>query len=112
MNIDTNQLRQLAEMAAPGPWTINPNTDARFMVFSRRDDPLFIGAQICEARAPLGCAHGYRLIEVAREANAAFIAAANPATVLELLAEIDRLTTERDEWRAAAMAVANEVRHD
>ena len=36
MNIDTNKLRHLAAMAAPGPWTINPNTDARFMVFSRR----------------------------------------------------------------------------
>lgn len=42
------------------------------------------------------------IAEVQEERDAAFIAAANPATVLALLAENAALRAERDEWRDTA----------
>lgn len=86
--IDTTKLRELAQKATPGPWEVvycdigrheicdgNFNADhehiGSFVVMADDD---------AESPFPIICEH-----------DAEYIAAANPATVLALLDEIDRL---------------------
>lgn len=78
--VDLNKLEQLARAATPGPWA---------------HVPVYPNGFTGTAQSGWTVANGYdRLAEldIVREADAAFIAAANPAAVLELLAEIDRLS--------------------
>lgn len=95
--VDHAELKRLAEEATPGPWTyrdMRPNTYG----------PAFVDASDVQSLAICGDAvgrsdtHGFCLQVDAdvRMANAAFIAAANPAVVLELLSEIEGLKAERD----------------
>lgn len=74
MNIE--ELKLLAEAATPGPWTARN----------------YIAGVGCGVDSPLGdvCHHTTRAV-------AEYIAAANPAAVLELIAEIERVTKQRDE---------------
>jgi hypothetical protein len=83
MNIDTEKLEALALAATPGPWyaaKTTMNTNPFYVV-----PAVGIGAVAMIPKSkvkPL-------------QANAEFIAAANPAVVLELLAEIKRLKAEQ-----------------
>lgn len=77
-----NELRKLAQAATPGAWVVN-------------DDPL-----VNEGAPHLMTEDGYAIADFwgnesslglkGNERNAAYIAAANPAAVLELIAEVDR----------------------
>ena len=80
--IDLTALRTLAEAAAPGPWAIEPhpfgNSPARSIHVADRDADEFPVVE------QLGCG----CCDVGLDADAedlAYIAAANPATVLRLL---------------------------
>jgi hypothetical protein len=79
MSIDKAQLRALAEAASPSKWT----TDGHKTVMSAESDQINAGYAIFES-------HGPDALK-----NAAFAAAANPATVLALLAEIDMVNAQR-----------------
>ena len=83
MTIDTQQLRELAQKATPGPWTYFPYPKYKEHHVSLPID----GSGMTMPLFPDGCQTSRQ-----RE-DAEFIAAANPATVLALLDEIDRLRT-------------------
>lgn len=83
MTIDTKKLRELANAATPGPWFVNE--DANYGNIWVDSSVTKEGVALCDGGDWIGpCA-----------ANAAFIAAANPQTVLELLDEIERLRKDR-----------------
>lgn len=87
MNIDKSQLKALAESATFGQWVpdgeyVNEHGNVLYAYVAHES-----GGRVAEAFA--NCL--VRTDEQCR-ANAAFIAAANPATVLALLAEIERLS--------------------
>ena len=80
---DVAELRRLAEAATPGPWDYyRPHPNYRAYAV----DQVMPGGYLGEAVATTE--------DVYAEKNAAFIAAANPAVVLGLLAEADALRAE------------------
>lgn len=83
MSVDTDELRRLAQQATPGPWE------------SRRGYVLqmHIDREVCIADASGGDERDW-WDSPRMAANTSYIAAAEPATVLELLDEIDRLRAE------------------
>ena len=106
MTIDTIELRRLAKNATPGPWVrvfSDKKTAKTFKTISGRDvtwiaDCFCPGNKLSE-RVAAEYVDGSQDILFAdvepdhwrAGADASFIAAANPATVLALLDEIDRL---------------------
>ena len=80
MTIDTTKLRELAQNAAPGPWGYELDHGSCLRIYSDADSGIVDGC---------GCCGSPNCDEV----NATFIAAANPASVLALLDEVDRLRT-------------------
>lgn len=91
---DHAELARLAEAATPGPWSyrdMRPNTYGPAFVDSAEVQSL----AICGEAVGLSEAHGFclQVDSEVRMANAAFIAAANPATVLALIAENAALRT-------------------
>lgn len=68
-----DDLKRLAEAATPGPWTSD-------------------GADVQDRHRTVARIWG-------EAADAEFIAAANPAAILALLAEFEAMERERDEWR-------------
>lgn len=89
--VDHAELKRLAEGATPGPWTTCVRMGGDAIV----DAPSRPVARI-----------DYRRDEASRYAEAAFIAAANPAVVLALLSEIEGLKAERDTARAGRSIIA------
>lgn len=92
MTIDINKLRRLAQAATPGPWYVTGNL-TRY-VEARIDGGLIQEVAAC---GPTEADGGYG---PQQEANARLIAAANPASVSELLdrleaAEADALEQAR-----------------
>ncbi|MDQ1954303.1 ead/Ea22-like family protein [Cronobacter sakazakii] len=83
---DTAKLKAAAEKATPGPW--------------RRTSTIFNGITY----GPFSLTNEKVLANVAEKANAEFIAAANPAAVLELIAAL-----EAAEKRGTDMEVACEL---
>ena len=73
MTIDTTKLRELSQNATPGPWE-----QINHIVFTETGDLEWV---VANARS------GNSIID------AEYIAAANPAAVLALLDEVDRLRT-------------------
>lgn len=89
--IDLAHLRKLAEAATPGPWFAHWN---EHYWQTNTECELFPGQQIGDV-----CASKFmyvkgekEVIEDHGEANAAYIAAANPQTILSLLSMIEELT--------------------
>ena len=78
--IDINELRRLAQAATPGPWKMLPVGDGRQKFAVADSEFLSILTVTDEGGATFGTVYD--------DADARFIAAANPATVSELL---DRL---------------------
>ena len=74
--IDTTKLRELAMKATPGPWLLRATEWNLYLVQSGREGD---GSIVDTAYS--------------RRNDIDYIAAANPATVLALLDEIDRLRT-------------------
>lgn len=88
MNINIEALKQAAQAATPGPW--HQATDHQGTPDSR-----VINSEY-EMLAELdGYCDDYRT-EIA---NAAFIAAANPAVALELVARLERAERDAKDWR-------------
>lgn len=80
--IDKERLKALALLATKSKWT----TDDLNEVMSAESDQLNGGCIIADCQGP------------DRWRNAEFIAAASPARVLALLAEIERLESLKPEW--------------
>ena len=77
--IDINELRKLCTSATPGPWTATNRSDWSECVAEISDWHVVPTLQQSELSN--------------MDVDAAYISAANPATVLQLLDEIDRLRT-------------------
>ena len=102
MNIE--ELKRLAEAATPGPWVSHPK--GYYGAVCRADDPYDLVA----------VTHGQRRNNVL--ANEAYIAAANPDTILELIRQRDELLAALkdaremvSDWGAYATAYMQE-KHD
>ncbi|ELY4815882.1 ead/Ea22-like family protein [Cronobacter malonaticus] len=95
MTIDTAKLKAAAEKATPGPW--------------RRTATIFNGITY----GPFSLTNEKVLANVAEKANAEFIAAANPASVLELIAALEAARADCRE-NAARIAELEEAKslHD
>ena len=92
MTIDTQRLRELAQKATPGPWKAGclaswnaDGVSCRF-VYRGKDESV-------QTRVRIKGGEGVNGSVFDCDADAEYIAAANPATVLALLDEIDRLRT-------------------
>lgn len=87
--IDTKELRRVAEAATPGPWRMVPDERTyRDLNGHPTGNEYIAGYDVhSDAREIIGCEG----INPAQETDAAFIAAANPATVLALLDRVERL---------------------
>lgn len=89
------ELRQKAEAATPGPWATKYNLTR---VYRAHGDPRVSQNEIARS-----------LFESKPESivrarnNATYIAAANPALLLALLDEIERLREACDQWKEAAL---------
>ena len=90
--IDTKELRRLAQEATPGPWKLLPVGD-KSKCFAVADiDFLSVLTVVYECGTSFGAVYLY--------GDAKFIAAANPATVIELLNRLEAAEKERDALRA------------
>ena len=92
MTIDTQRLRELAQKATPGPWKAGclaswnaDGVSCRF-VYRGKDESV-------QTRVRIKGGEGVNGSVFDCDADAEYIAAANPATVLAPLDEIDRLRT-------------------
>lgn len=84
---EIRRLREAAEKATPGPWSVEGD---RFLVSAQPHPDGDGGLPILDTHAGMYelADHGFPL-----SSTLAFIAAANPQTVLRLLAEVERLQT-------------------
>lgn len=92
-NIDKQVLREVAERATPGNW--------------RRTSSLFNGITVTPFSL---CGEEVTLAHTVEKRDAEFIAAANPATMLQLLDENLQLQRERDAIEAVALALRDDMR--
>ncbi len=100
MNIDKRALREAAEKATKGPWTLFSDIDTKtFSIHTPRDkrceNVIKWGGFDCQPNA---------------EANAEFIAAFNPKVALALLDENIQLQREKDAIEAVALALRDDMR--
>ncbi|HHQ7227759.1 TPA: ead/Ea22-like family protein [Salmonella enterica subsp. enterica] len=99
-NIDKRALREVAERATKGPWTLFSDIDTKtFSIHTPRDkrceNVIKWGGFDCQPNA---------------EANAEFIAAFNPKVALALLDENIQLQREKDAIEAVALALRDDMR--
>ncbi|EBJ8359810.1 ead/Ea22-like family protein [Salmonella enterica] len=92
-NIDKQVLREVAERATPGNW--------------RRTSSLFNGITVTPFSL---CGEEVTLAHTVEKRDAEFIAAANPATMLQLLDENLQLQREKDAIEAVALALRDDMR--
>lgn len=100
MTIDKRALREVAEKATKGPWTLFSDIDTKtFSIHTPRDkrceNVIKWGGFDCQPNA---------------EANAEFIAAFNPKVALALLDENIQLQREKDAIEAVALALRDDMR--
>ena len=95
--IDINELRRLAQAATPGPWQFwhgwvaaNIDNDG--------------GVVVAERPTPSGGKYQAKV-----DANFKFIAAANPATVIELLDRLEAAEKEIESWKGVAKQFGNDA---
>lgn len=99
---DHAELRRLAKAATPGPWVTDAQQNgAIFNIESESGD-------MCIAMSQENPAPTRLEINEQRRANAEWIAAANPKTILALLDEIDGLKAENEVLRGALQAVVDD----
>lgn len=95
--IDINELRRLAQAATPGPW-IN---------HGRQPNVAGLPHSAVAAKTLLARVYSEAYGDVEQEtANASFIAAANPATISELLDRLEAVEKERDAARKITDSLA------
>ena len=98
--IDTNELRRLAQAATSGGWYVERGR----YVYGCKD--VTDGEE--EWHPVIACTDDDET-NVNFEGNAAFIAAANPATTLELLDRLEAAEKERESWKGLAKQFGNEL---
>ena len=91
--IDIDQLRRLAQEATPGPWKMLPVGDGRQKFAVADSEFLSILTVTDEGGATFGTVYD--------DADAKFIAAANPSAISELLDRLEAAERERDEFKRA-----------
>ena len=92
MTIDIDQLRRLVQAATPGPWTN----------YGRIPNAPGVPHSAIAAKTLLARVYSEAYGDFRQEtANASFIAAANPAAVLELLDRLEAAEKERDRYKLA-----------
>lgn len=96
MTIDTKRLREIAQAATPGPWRLD-GIDVVQLTDSGKGYPLDYYPDSAEIVNGQCSSCGDRNVAFSRLEDAAFIAAANPQTVVALLDEIERLHRSRAE---------------
>lgn len=84
MNIDIDKLERLAKAATPGPWSKFDKNNVIAVLHAASDRPVINWTGFDRDGTP----------RKVHRANAAYISAANPATVLELIGEVRRLRAE------------------
>lgn len=106
---DYSELKRLADAATPGPWTVHSEdvsdksaARAEFEYQLAHTEP-FLGRMFMlngggKCPAMTGCGP-------TSEANAEFIAAANPATVLDMISRLTALEAENAKLREQALAM-------
>ena len=99
--IDIKELRRLAQAATPGPWYVTGKL-TRY-VEARIDGGLIQEVAAC---GPTKADGGYG---PQQEANARLIAAANPATISELLDRLEAAEKERDAAELMSLALRTKV---
>jgi hypothetical protein len=107
MTTDTDKLKGLALAATPGPWHwVNNETDQPRQPGEWRASLRTVQEYPTHSVGPLPkfIVQADEICGENMDANADFIAAANPATVLALLAERDELCAEVERLRAAIKA--------
>lgn len=82
---DTARLRELATQATPGPWDVDEGTDTRPPVIVARDIDADDRGRAVHYKTEIATAGD----TADDEANAAYIAAANPTAIISLLDELD-----------------------
>ena len=99
--IDINELRRLAQAATPGPWKMLPVGDGRQKFAVADSEFLSILTVTDEGGATFGTVYD--------DDDARFIAAANPATISELLDRLEAAEKERESWKGLAQQFGNEA---
>ena len=99
--IDINKLRQLAQAATPGPWKMLPVGDGRQKFAVADSEFLSILTVTDEGGATFGTVYD--------DDDARFIAAANPATAIELLDRLEAAEKEIESWKGLAKQFGNEA---
>lgn len=89
-----DELKKLAEAASPGPWTYEVNDDVYSVTYAYND----AAYSIENVKIDLFCDEPHEA-SVPHSSDAQYIAAANPAVILELLAILAQLV--------AALSVAS-----
>ena len=94
--IDTNELRRLTQEATPGPWMI---------------DYVGVGFEVAAGESVIAQSQQIQgdMRHKARKANAAFIAAANPAAISELLDRLEAAEKERDAAELMSLALRAKI---
>ena len=100
--IDTKELRRLTQEATPGPWKMLPVGDGRQKFAVADSEFLSILTVTDEGGATFGTVYD--------DADAKFIAAANPAAVLGLLDRLAHMREARDNARAEVERLTEAVR--
>ena len=110
MTIDLDHLEAAAKAATPGPWRTSRKygehddiVRTEWSTQSKKARDVLIGGARAFGRDHRGHIRIIEAIGPQWEANAAYIAAANPAVVLELIAELRKARAERD-WLANDIA--------
>ncbi|EBH2749473.1 ead/Ea22-like family protein [Salmonella enterica] len=91
-NIDKRALREVAERATPGNW--------------RRTSSLFNGITVTPFSL---CGEEVTLAHTVEKRDAEFIAAANPATMLALLDELETKEEQRANWFQMAQKLGEDL---
>jgi hypothetical protein len=102
MRYDLDSLEALATAATPGPWHwVNPTTDAPRGLGEWRSSLRTVEKFPTQSVGPLPkfIVEADEICDWNMDANASFIAAANPETILTLTAELRKLRAEINEMR-------------
>jgi len=94
--IDIEELRRLAQMATPGPWMI---------------DYVGVGFEVAAGESVIAQSQQIQgdMCHKTRKANAAFIAAANPAAISELIDRLEEAEKERDAAELMSLALQAKI---
>lgn len=114
MEIDKIELKRLAEAATPGPWYVQYGDDEQFMCMTavstnnrrKQNEGQFDSEDDGIVAVTYHQTYPFVSPDDTSDGNSAYIAAANPATVLHLLSEIARLTAENKALGEALQHIA------